>query len=796
MAALLAMLSVSDAKAQQATQPFHIPKRPLGEAIITLALQSGLSIGNGGVDFGQTAGNPIDGRYTPAQALDLLLAGTPFRFAFLGPDTVRILPADAPTPRREVAPADVENIVVEATKRPELARLAPASLLILQGSALRDADISLPAGLTREVAGLSATSLEPGRDKLFIRGLSDGAFSGRSQAVVGLYLDEARLTEDAPDPSLRLTDMNRVEILRGSQGTLYGASTLAGVIRLVTNKPQLDRTEGTIAVSAAAGQTGAPSGSVDAMVNLPILPDRLALRLVSYGADDGGYINDIRLHRNDINQLSTRGGRAAFRAQVSSDWTATLSLVGQRIDAADSPYSLDGLPPFTRANAEPEPRVDSLLLSDLTLNGHLDFGELTSSTAVSRRHMTDQYDATDAWAALTGLPNSPSLFGEARSIDTLTHETRIMSVPGGAVSWVGGAYLSVRDEDYSSSLDGMNAQHLPVTARRFARKDSAYEAAAFGEVTARLTPKIFLTAGLRLSLDILAASSLTYRTGVPGLVAASGSEDTVDMSPRVALNYQPDTATTLYASLARGYRPGGININAPRNAVDPNLPPLHADDSPTETRAFSPDELWTAELGAKLRRFDGRLELNGTVWISRWNNVQSDQTLPDGTLYIASIGNVIDPGMELDLTVRPVSHITLHASGYLSNPEISKRNVALVTSGAQLPAVPRHSFTLSARDDWRLNDMIDAYGSADYNFTGRSYLNYDPGAALPMGNYGTLNLQLGLVKNHWQTAFSIDNLLDTRANTLAFGNPFLLGHIGQITPLRPRTFRLEVRHSF
>ena len=778
------------------TQPFHIPRGPLGEAVVTLALQSGLSIGNSGGDYGQAFGNPVYGRYTPVQALTLLLAHSRFRFSFLDKDTVRILPTDAPPPARQLVPGQIENIVVEATKRPELARRAPASLLILPGSALRDAEITLPAGLTREVAGLSATSLEPGRDKLFIRGLSDGAFSGRSQAVVGLYLDEARLTEDAPDPALRLTDINRVEILRGSQGTLYGASTLAGVIRVVTNKPQLDHAEGTIAVSAAAGQTGAPSGSLDAMVNLPIIADRLALRVVGYGVDDGGYINDIRLHRNDINSIATRGGRIALRAELSSDWTATASLIGQRIDAADSQYSLAGLAALTRANYEPEPRADSFLLAALTLNGNLDFADLISATAASRRQISDQFDSSLAWSGLTGYPQAPSLFKEARNIETLTHETRIVSVPGGALSWVGGLYFSVRDEDYSSSLAGLNADRVPIAARALTRADSAYETATFGEVTVRVTPVLFMTAGLRLSFDNLTANSQSARIGTTGMVPASGSNDGFDASPRVALNYQPDTTTMLYASIARGYRPGGININAPASAVDPNLPPLKAEDGPTATRAFSPDELWTAELGAKVARFGGRLEVNGTLWICQWNNVQSDQILPDGTLYVASVGNVFDPGMELDLTVRPAGHIVLRASGYVSDPEISKRNAAIVRSTAQLPAVPRQSFNLSARNDWPLGEKLDGYASADYSFTGRSYLNYDPAAALPMGNYGTINMQIGLVESPWQAAFSIDNLLDNRANTLAFGNPFLLGHIGQITPLRPRTFRLEVRRSF
>ena len=801
--ALLGMLGLvvlvgepADARADAFAAAFHIPRRPLGEAIVTLALQSGLSIGTTGLSIGSVLSNPVEGRFTPEQALGRLLAGTPFRFTFLDPDTVRILPADAAGPSPRIPPGEIENIVVEATKHPELARLTPASLLILQGSTLQEADITLPAELTREVTGLSATTPEAGRDKLFIRGLSDGAFSGRSRSVVGLYLDEARLTEDAPDPALRLADINHVEILRGSQGTLYGAGTLAGLIRIVTNKPQADRSFGTIAISGAAASKGGSSGSLDAMVNLPIVADRLALRAVAYGVEDGGYITDTRLHRNDINSIATRGGRAALRGLLSEDWAATLSLAGQRIDEADTQYSLAGLPALTRANYLAEPRSDSFLQAGLTVTGHLGWGDLTSETAASRRQINDQYDATLAWPAITGFPLAPSLFRETRLIDTLTHETRISSLPGTALEWLGGLFLSARDEDYRSSLNGTTSDGRTISATSLARQDSAYEAALFGEATARLTPELSLTAGLRLSYDTLTASSLLGRISVPGLAFGSGVSETFDASPRVALSYRPDQDTTLYASIARGYRPGGININAPASAVNANLAPLPLEEGSGATRAFAPDELWTGELGAKLTRFGGRLEANASLWISQWNNVQSDQVLADGTLYIASIGNVTDPGVELDVTARPFEKLKLHAGGYLSDPEISKGNAAFVAGEAQLPAVPRESFSFSARLDWPLGPSLDGYASADYEFTGRSYLNYDPAASLPMGNYSTVNIQIGAVRDPWQAGFLIENLLDNRANALAFGSPFLLGRVGQITPLRPRTFRLEIRRSF
>jgi len=783
-------------------QSFHIARRPLADALVALALQSGLSISDTDVDFGRAAGNAVDGRYTPAKALQLLLAETGFGFTFLDDETVRISAPGPSAGRPAGQPASdtttdvVETIVVTATKRAEIAQQTPASLLIVTGSALRDAGILQPAGLTREVADLAATSIAPGQDKLFIRGLSDGAFSGRSQAVVGLYLDEARLTEDAPDPGLRLVDIDRVEVVRGPQGTLYGAGTLAGLVRVITNQPRLDETSGMIEASGATTQGGAPSEGIDGIVNLGLVPDRLALRAVAYGQQDGGYLNDIRLHRPDANSTGTRGGRAAMLGQISDDWSATLSVVGQRIDQADAQYTLAGLNPLTRVNDEPEPRSDSFRQAALTVTGDLGWALFNSATSVSLRQIADQQDATLAWAQLTGYRQAPSLFTEQRTIQAETQEARLSSIPGGPWSWVTGAYLAARDEDYASRLQGPDDFGQTVTARTLERSDQAFEGAVFGEATSALTSSVFLTGGLRVSADQLTAASTSVNAVDAPVVPASGQNTGADASPHIALSLRPTDTTLLYFSASRGYRPGGININAPVTAIDPRLPLPPADEGQKQGSVFAPDALWSYEIGSKASVFRGLLEVTDAIWMEQWNNVQSDQVLSDGTLYIANVGDIRDIGLEADVTARPVAGLTLRANGYASDPKISRGNPALVAGRSQLPAVPAQSINLSARYDQRLSDMLSGYALADYSYIGRSYLNYDPSAAVPMGAYGTIDLRVGIARKAWQAVLFVDNVTDVRGNALAFGNPFLLGRAGQVTPLRPRTIGLELRRSF
>jgi outer membrane receptor protein involved in Fe transport len=796
-ALLACLLTGSAALSQEAGLRFQVTSRPLGEALVTLALQSGLSISDTGVDFASTRSHAVDGRYTPSQALAALLSGTPFGFVFLDRETVRIT-AQRETPRRPATPPPeaVETIVVTSTKRAEIALQTPYALQIVKGTTLHDAGMSVPADLAAEAAGFSASSSDPGQDKLFIRGLSDSAFAGHSQSVVGLYLNDAQLTEDAPDPSLRLVDVDRVEIIRGPQGTLYGAGTLAGLVRIMTNRPALDGDSGTVEVSGAGTQGAAASGGINAVVNMRLVPDRWALRVVGYGQDDGGYINDIRLHRHDVNTVATNGGRAALRGLVGDDWSLTLSLTGQHINDADTAYAMAGLPPLTRASYAPEPRGDSFLQADVALDASFGWADLASSTAATLRDIHEQFDATLAWTALTRYPLALALFRDSRAIRTLTHETRLSSVPGGSWSWVGGVYLAAREEDYRSSLQGLSAASLSVTARRLQRADTSLAAAGFGEVTKALPWKLFLSAGLRVSITTLGANSLSVLAPFQPPSVASGVNESMDISPRLVLSARPKEWMTLYASVSKGYRPGGINIDAPAGAININLPPPTSDDGRKQASAFAPDELYTFELGAKAAAFGGRFDISGALWLTQWNNVQTDQITPDGTPYTANIGNVRDPGLELDVTAQPFDGLVLHAGGFLSDPELQKSNPTLVTAQSELPASPRQSFNFSSRYAGRLSEDARGFVSLRYAYTGRSYLNYDPREAPPMGAYGTVDVRVGVSKLAWRAALFVDNALDNSGNTLAFGNSFLLGRVGQITPLRPRTIGFELRRNF
>jgi iron complex outermembrane receptor protein len=783
-------LAVVVAPAKADTEPgeivFHIDAQPISEALVSFALQARLSISHTGIDFHGAPGNPVEGMLQPKEALQRLLAGTGYDFAFLDADTVQIREPSAAVPA-PAGPPVIDEIVVTATKRTEIAQTLPYSIAVLTGTDLNDSGSEVTNDLTRQVAALTATNLGAGQDKLFIRGLSDSAFSGRSQSTVGLYLDESRVTDDAPDPGLRLTDIDRVEIVRGPQGTLYGAGTLGGLIRIITNKPVLDQEQGMVAVSTATTQGGDPSGSLDAMLNLPIVENVLGLRLVGYVTSDGGYVDDIRLGLHKTNDTDTDGLRLNLRWLPDDDWIVTIGATNQSIKAADSQYFEAGLPPFQRANYEMEPHLDHFLQTSLTAERALDWANLISTTAFTQRRITNQYDASLAWPSLTGFPLGPSTFDDVRDIRSVTHETRLTSLGDGDWNWLSGVYLSHRDEDYRSRLRGPDATDAPYLARSEIRDDHADEAAIFGEATYRLTDWASLTAGGRLFYSSVGASA-QIMTGTTGPALANGSNSAVGITPKFVLSVRPQDNLTFYADASEGFRLGGININSPAGAVNVNA---RSEDGPgANANAFASDILWTYEVGAKTTLLDGRLIANAAAYLTIWNNVQSDQILPDGSLFIANVGDVQDPGFEADLDFQATDHLRLRGNFFFNDPKITHANPLLIQTTGRLPGVPESSFGLSGRYDLPLGNTFDAFASLDYSYVGKSYIGFDVKNSPAEGNYFLGNLRLGLTHDDWQAVFYVNNLANEQANSFAYGNPFLTGRVGQITPLRPRSFGL------
>ena len=356
----LAPLCVQAARSSRPPEPviaFHVPAEPMREALVAFALQAKISISLKDVGACNGTSRPLDGTFTPRAGLARLLAGSGCGFREIDASAFDLTRPVAPprppgspaAPREPGVQAPISEFVVIASHH----RRRSESLEAYDTSATTQQSLSRQGlhdlgDVAMVTPTMTVTNLGMGRDKVLLRGLSDGPLTGRTQAIVGLFLDDTRLTFNAPDPDLRLVDMDAVEVLRGPQGALYGPATLGGVVRLATAPPDTDRFGATVAGSYGFMSHGGPSNSVDGVVNLPFPQGRGAARLVVYDEHEGGYIHNAVLNLDNVNQSDRTGGRLALLYEPSSRWTLSGGVVIQEIHNADTQYANVGAAAYTR----------------------------------------------------------------------------------------------------------------------------------------------------------------------------------------------------------------------------------------------------------------------------------------------------------------------------------------------------------------------------------------------------------------------------------------------------------------
>lgn len=766
----------------------QIPASPVRAALIEFALQAELSLG-GDLDACRGRAPALTGRLSVPAALDIILADSGCGYRQPDPRTVLIdrlaaAPTRAVAPAEAPAPLGLGEVVVTAQRYPNLPGRTPYAISVVSTDVLERQALTSLYDLAGQVAGMTVTNLGPGRDKVLLRGLSDGAFTGQAQSMVSLYLDDVPITYSAPDPNLRLADVERVEVLRGPQGTLYGSGSLGGVIRIVTRKPDLDRYSANVLAGVGMSEGGGRGSELEAMANLPLIPGRAALRAVAYRDVQDGYIANPTLGLRRANGSDRIGLRASFRAMVTPDWTLTLGLTHQSIDNQDTQYGLRRLGPRIRDSSVREPHDSDFEHVSLTLTGGGDWGRVTGAVSQRSHHYDSRYDATAA-SAFYGLDGVPAAFDEDKGIDLTVAEVTYATPGDYRLHGLAGAFASYGAIRLASTLGPVSDRSPAVYAER--RRDEINEAALFGEVTFDATTRLSVTAGLRW-FDFSFTTNSTVTQGAGRRLASRSAED-AGFSPKLQVTYDMRPGLLVYAQATEGYRPGGFNTAGQLGQVF---------DAPgTPARRYASDELWTYELGAKFRAFDGRLQGRAAVFRATLESVQSDQYLADGMAYTANIGNGANRGFEVEMAVRVNERLDLRAAALLNDPEVTTFNPAFSAGkSAALPGVSRAtaSFGVDYQRALAAGPTLRLQGQASY--VGASSLTFGADEAQPMGGYLGLRGVASLTTPDWTLSATLDNPLNSHADTFAFGNPYLLSRDQVITPPRPRTLSLRFSKRF
>lgn len=702
----------------------------------------------------------------------------------VAPRPVSPRPAQVPAAARPSQPPPpvssdatlLSDIVVTSPRHPDIPQRVPAAIAAVSGAEMTRAGVVDLNGLASLTAGMTVTNLGSGRNKILLRGMSDGAFTGLTQSTVALYLDQTPITYSAPDPDLKLIDIDRVELLRGPQGTLYGTGPIGGVVHIVTRQP--DFTGRTLDLSLTQSRThgGGPNSDYSVTGNLPLFDGAVAIRGTYYQEEFGGYINDVSLNLPSVNDGARHGGRLALAAQVAPGWVATAGIVHQKIATEDTHYVFRTLGGLKRANLVREPHNNAFNEAYVAVDGEGGWGRLEASLALVRHRFNSRYDASSALPAF-GSINRIGALDESKNIELLVGELTLASPDTGRLRWLAGAYYSASDTQAENAISVVRA--IPLQLYGEARIDALDEAAVFGEISYDLAPDLTLTGGARLYSFNYDTSSDVSQNARHRLFQGSGSN--TGLSPKLSLAWRVNARLNVYGEISQGHRTGGFNTAGPIGLRFTGVPGTPAQD-------YRPDSLWNYEIGAKTTWFDGRVQTRTALFLAQWSDLQSDQFLPSGLAYAVNVGDATNVGLEVEATWRPVEHFEIHANSLFANPQITRPSASFNSKGdAGLPGVPAVSANLDAsylRPVWR---DIAFSAQAGLTYVGASRLTFDAEKRNRMGDYVTGRISVGAEADRWSLRLFVENPFNTQANTFSFGDPFRLPEALASTPLPPRT---------
>ena len=658
-----------------------------------------------------------------------------------------------------------EEIIVTAQKRATALQEVPFSIAAVTNEDLEQSGATNIVDVARNIPGLYITDLGPGQSQVAIRGISAGQVVRDQPGVkesVGIYLDESPISVALFTPDLDLYDLDRIEVLRGPQGTLYGAGNDAGTVRYITAQPDIGTFGGSAEVALNTLTDGEMGGSLRGAINIPI-GETAAMRAVAYYNELPGFIDSLypgRNTREDVNGGSRTGGRLAFRFEPNENFAITPRIVYQKLETDGYPrvdqYNILGNPYTTTEPAvDPGERGqvtqiregidDEFMLADLKLDFGFGSMGLTSVTSYVDRSVVVLRDAsqltgsvtkdlggTDAQARL----NSPLY--DSTDLQTFSQEIRLASTEEGPFQWVAGVFYQQYDREYGQNLptpgyDALTQALVGADSSDFnAPPDTPFfsdltydfeQFAVFGEATYRFNTNWALTAGLRY-YDFSEDRLLTF-AGLfadVGYTDQPGSTESDGFSPRVILSYNVNKDVLLTAQYSRGFRLGGIN--------DPlNVGLCSAADLAT----FSGHPGWedefvdNFEIGAKTRLADGRVTFNAAVFLTKIKDMQYIADAGTCSSRIILNGDAETPGAEFELFVRPDEHWDLGLSATWVQAEVTQSfpndaaPIAGIRDGNQLPTSPELQAVGSAAYNWNMGSNMESYVRFTIQYVGSSF---------------------------------------------------------------------------
>lgn len=701
----------------------------------------------------------------------------------------------------------LDEVVVTATRRSESIQTVGLSITAFDQAQLESKGVVSFVDYATAVPNLAFGAFA-----------SDGALGSRGIALrgvqgrgtTGMYIDDTPVI-DSLDP--RVIDIDRIEVLRGPQGTLYGARSMGGTVRLITNQPDLKQFFGNVHAGISSTQWDSPNYILDGAVNLPLSDDRLALRLSAFEQYDEGIFDKgfgprsapPTSIRKNVDNANTYGGQVALRFEPIEGLSLTPRVMYQHTKLDGFPYADGNAGNFLQRQVFDiaEGGTDKWTLSSLTINYQTNFGTFTSSSSYFDREIFEQEDASDALQLDFGFP---TLLKAPTTRDTalkrFAQELRFASAFAGPFQLVSGLFWSDSKvpRDYEWGAVGLGAAiGVPSdNALTFIDERKTTELAGYGEASYKVLPKLKATLGLRYF-----ENTATFMQHVDGIFFGGPSTTIVPkttehgVTPKYLLEYQATDQALLYASAAKGFRIGGNNIALP-SICDADLAAINL--TRADVGTFKSDSVWNYEVGVKSTLADRRMTVNAAAFRIDWDKIQQSVSLPTcGYGFTGNAGKARSQGFELEINARPLEELTLGANvGYTDAKITQAAPNSPQAVGSRVYQVPDWNGSFNAEYVRPIFSDKSGFVRGDYSYTGGSLsANNDQITPRLRPAYRLLDLRFGIRKGGYEVALFAKNLTNEHANLSD------VVQIGQEYPgrprivvNRPRTIGIDVRAKF
>ncbi|MFC0205725.1 TonB-dependent receptor [Novosphingobium soli] len=738
------------------------------------------------------------------------------------------LQATAQDAAQDVAGAPVGNeIVVTALKRSTTIQETPISISAITGESLSQSGVQSIADLSATTPGLNLVDGGPSQRRVVIRGIQ-----GAGEPMIGTYYDETPVTgmvgasNDAggSTPELRLFDVDRVEVLRGPQGTLYGAGSMGGTLRIIYSKPDLTQVEGTVDASLSNTDHGGWNYEGSAMLNVPLATDKVGVRAVGFYRRQDGFIDNTALGIDDINVLKSYGGRLMLRMKPSERWTFDVAAFLNRT-RTDTPGWVLNAGKYNSDAYTRQPVRDDVELYSITSNYEFDFATFTATGSYMHRDLSSVGDVSryisgqrtparcatlvgagaacspsqlSGFYALVDSQSTSALYPQ-QEMDAWTAELRLSSDGSGPLNWTLGGFYSDRNivvQNPQVNADPETGEIIRPLQIATVRNidDTLTQLAGFGELSWDVVDGLNLTAGARYfhyEKDIVGETTVPSilvgaRVTPPTRVASSENGWVF----RFNGSYKITPDIMLYAEAAQGFRPGGANQVLGLDAA---------------LTAYDSDSLWNYEVGLKTSFLNRMATFNIDVYRIDWSDMQITLRTPNGAFsYLGNAGKARVEGVEAELGLRPLYGLSIQGNVTYIDARLTEDQNTGVTAtsgldGDRIPYVPKWMAGGSVQYDWPLSETLGGMARVDASYVGGSWSDFRHTYvyAREVDDYALVNARIGIEgpEKAWGAYLFATNLLNATAITRATSSAIAVGRT-LVNSATPRTVGVNVRYNF